>query len=67
MDYDRIVTRLRSDDRLFTAPDSHKIHRVLRRAIRRKVEQYPPQRVGPFSGLTAAELRMSGTCETDWA
>lgn len=22
--------------------------------------------VGPYSGLTASELRKSGTCETDW-
>ena len=22
--------------------------------------------VGPYSGLTRAELRQSGTCETDW-
>ena len=67
MNYDRIVARLRRDSRIFTAPNDHKIHRILLHAKRRKVEQYPPSRVGPYSGLTAAELRMSGTCETDWA
>ena len=26
----------------------------------------PVLSVGPYSGLTRAELRKSGTCETDW-
>ena len=66
MDYARIVQRLRRDARLFTTPDEHKIHRVLLHAKQRMLAQFPPQRVGPYSGLTAAELRHTGTCETVW-
>jgi hypothetical protein len=66
MNYERLVNRLRSDPRIFTADDDHKIHRILRKAIRRKVAAYPPAPVGRYSGLTADELRRTGTGETDW-
>ena len=66
MNYERLVNRLRSDPRLFTTADDHKIHRILLKAVRRKVAAYSPTPVGPYSGLTAEELRRSGTCETDW-
>ena len=65
-DYERMVHQIRGDPRLFDAPESHKIHRVLRKAIKHKVARYPKPPVGPYSGLTRGELARSGTVETDW-
>lgn len=38
--------------------------RVMRQ--RRNDRLANPPSVGPYSGLTQAELRATGTCETDW-
>jgi hypothetical protein len=69
MDYSKIIRRLRNDPRLFDTDDDHKIHRILGKALqmRRKREYANQSRpVGPYSGLTRAQLAKSGTCETDW-
>lgn len=71
MHYTNLVRRLRNDPRLFDESDEHKIHRILRKAIRRmaierRVADKRERKVGPYSGLTSRELASSGTCETDW-
>lgn len=67
MNCEQIVRNIRRDPRLF-GDDTVKIDRVLRKAKSRMLTQrrrtIPP--VGPYSGLTRAELRQSGTCEPDW-
>jgi len=67
MNYERIVRNIRRDPRLF-ADDAVKIGRVLMKAKSKMLAQREPkpQPVGPYSGLTRAELRATGTCETDW-
>lgn len=73
MNYAKIVRRIRNMDLLFDSDEDHKIHRILRRALEKKVAQQNAedertrhQRVGPYSGLTRAELARTGTLETDW-
>lgn len=51
-------------------PKEAQAGRVLRYLIVRKVRQKKLDQasapVGPYSGLTAGELRATGTCEADW-
>ena len=67
MNYERLVRRIRQDPRLF-AEDSVKIDRVLLKAKSKMLahRRRKPEPVGPYSGLTRAELRASRTCEPDW-
>ncbi len=67
--YDELIRKLRRHPLLFDGDDDHKIHRLLDKAlsVRRKLREIADRReVGRYSGLTADELRRSGTCETDW-
>lgn len=69
--YERILRWLRShplydgsgvrDDQIFGMIGQ--AQRLLRKA--REKQRIAPS-VGPYSGLTRAELRQTGTCETDW-
>lgn len=73
MNYTKIVRRIRNMDLLFDSDDNHKIHRILRKAVTKKVAQQRaeddarglPKR-GPYSGMTRSELARSGTSEPDW-
>ena len=66
--YDRLARRIRNDPRLWQ--ENEKIYQLLtkvlavRKRLRQRLESEPNR--GPFSQLTWQELRMSGTCETDW-
>jgi hypothetical protein len=70
MNYSRIVLRLRQ--RIFDYPPEldEKAGRVLEKAVARKIRQQkaiaPPERRGPYSGLTRRELAQTRTCEPDW-
>jgi len=70
MNYERLIRRIRSDPRIFSTPEDHKIHRVLRQVKKHRLAEIEQERqlepVGPYSGLTKRELRATGTCETDW-
>lgn len=64
--YERLLRRLRNDPRLWDEDNRvydliGKVKERLRKARSQQVHQ-----VGPYSGLTRNELRMSGTCEADW-
>ncbi len=67
MNYERLVRRLRQSPKLW-ADDNTKIARILTEAKRRMIAQRSKrvEDVGPYSGLTRAELRASRTCEPDW-
>ena len=39
------------------------LHYLKKRVLRQREDTSPR---GPYSGLTASELRRTGTCETDW-
>ncbi len=63
----RALRRIRQ--RIFDYPDNKEAQadRVLAYLKRRSLrDRGPVLSVGPYSGLTRAELRKSGTCETDW-
>ena len=66
MNYEKIVRQLRQRIFDYTGEQEKKADRVLSKAIKHKVKQYPPKPVGIYSGLSKSELRRSGTCETDW-
>lgn len=70
MNYERLLRKLRRDDRLFDESAEHKINRVLLAVKARVLDTQRLQRLqhaaGPYSGLTRAELRRTGTCEPDW-
>ena len=61
------LRRLRRDDRLWTETDDKVFNLIGKTKERlRKLRAKTPRQVGPYSGLTKAELRQSGTCEPDW-
>jgi hypothetical protein len=68
LDYDRLIRRIRNSDILFDSTETHKVHRILEKALHMSAKRRgePNPSVGPYSGLTHRELAQSGTCETDW-
>ena len=68
MDYNKLIRQIRSSPLLFDSEDSHKIHRILRKAIkmRRNERELISESRGFYSGMTKRELAATGTCEPDW-
>lgn len=73
MNYDQIIEDLRNHPRL--TDKDNRVYLLLRKIQARQRSQLPAvsksqklfqEPKGPFSGLTRAELRASGTCEPDW-
>lgn len=68
MTSEQALRRIRQ--RIFDYPESKEaqadrvLHYLKARYLR--YQNKPVQSAGPYSGLTRAELRKSGTCETDW-
>lgn len=67
-DLDRLIRRLRADERLWDEDD--RVYGLLGKALERRSKLWckalRSRSVGPYSGLTRSELARSGTCETDW-
>jgi len=73
MNWDQIIEDLRNHPRL--TDKDNRVYLLLRKIQARKRPRRNPvskppvlfqEPVGPYSGLTKAELRASGTCEPDW-
>lgn len=64
-EYDRLIRRLRNDPRLWDS--DNRVYDLLGKALARRAKlNILKPKTGPYSGLTRAELRRSGTCEPDW-
>lgn len=70
MNVDRAIRRIRNSGVLFHENETYadKASRILGKLLdkRAKMRDNKPRKVGPYSGLTRAELAASGTCEPDW-
>lgn len=70
MNVDKAIRRIRNSGALFHENETYadKAYRILGKLLdkRAKMRYDKPREVGPYSGLTKAELAASGTCETDW-
>lgn len=70
MNYSPILRRLRQKAFEYPAEKDAQFARVISRVKTRSMQQEQakrlPEKRGPFSGLTRAEIAASRTCETDW-